>query len=169
MQAFDFNADDLAANQQGKLTTRQQQMIIEQVRQARTRSFIAVLAFLGSVLLFVGIAIFAKQGPIPEQAFPYLAGTAFLFFAIVSLFIFIGLRRLHDLRAEKITAIKGPIHLTTKRIKNGRWIVYYAQIGDIRFQLSSERQFTTLAEGNIYQIYFIHYPPTHLILSVADG
>ena len=167
-QAFDFNVEDLAANREGRLTLHQKELVRGQLKVARTSSFIALLVVFGSVFLFVAIAVFANQGPIPKQAIPYLIGTALLFFAIVGLVTFIGLRRLRDLRAEKISTIQGPVRLATKRFNHGRWTGYYAQIRNIRFQLTSEAQFKALVDDNAYQIYFIQYPPTQVILSLEE-
>ncbi len=168
MQAFTFSAEDLAANRQGLLTVRQRRLVADQIRLAYISSVFAGLSVLGSILVFVGMAVFAKQGPIPPQAIPYLAGTGLILLCIVSIFIFIGLRRLQTLRAEKISITTGPIHLTIKRFKHGRWIGYYAAINAIRFQLTSKYQFEALNEDATYQIYFLHYPPTHLILSLDE-
>jgi len=168
MQAFTFSEEDLAANRQGLLTDRQKQMVADQVRLARISSILALLSVLGSILVFVGMAVLAEQGPIPPQAIPYLAGTGLVLLCTVGMFIFIGLRRLHTLRAEKISMTTGLIHLTTKRFKHGRWTGYYATIDAIRFQLASKHQFDALNEGTIYQIYFLNYPPTHLILSLKE-
>jgi len=168
MQAFKFSEEDLAANRQRLLTDRQKQMVADQVRLARISSVLALLSVLGSILVFVGMAVLAEQGPIPPQAIPYLAGTGLILLCIVGIFIFIGLRRLHTLRAEKISMTTGLIHLTTKRFKHGRWIGYYAAINAIRFQLASKQQFDALNENTTYQIYFLHYPPAHLILSLEE-
>ena len=168
MKAFAFSAEDLAANRQGLLTDRQRQLVANQVRLVRINSVLALLSVLGSILVFVGMAVFAEQGPIPPQAIPYLAGTGLSLLCIVGVFIFIGLRRLHTLRAEKISMTTGTIHLTTKRFKHGRWIGYYATSDAIRFQLASKQQFEALNEGTRYQIYFLNYPPTHLILSLEE-
>jgi len=168
MQAFAFSAEDLAANRQGLLTDRQRQMVANQVKLVRISSILALLSVLGSMLVFVGMAVLTEQGPIPLQAIPYLAGTGLILLGIVGTFIFIGLRRLHTLRAEKIGMTTGPIHLTTKRFKHGRWTGYYATIDAIRFQLASKQQFEALNEGIPYRIYFLNYPPTHLILSLEE-
>ena len=168
MRAFAFSADDLAANRKGLLTGRQRQIVANQVRLARISSTLALLSVLGSMLVFVGMAVLTEQGPIPPQAIPYLAGTGLILLCIVGMFIFIGLRRLHTLRAEKISMTTGLIQLTTKRFKHGRWTGYYAAINAIRFQLASKQQFDALNEDTTYQIYFLHYPPTHLILSLEE-
>ena len=168
MQAFTFSEEDLAANGQGLLTDRQRRLVADQIRLAYISSILAGLSVLGSILVFVGMAVFAEQGPIPPQAIPYLAGTSVILLFIVGVFIFIGLRRLDTLRAEQISIATGPIHLTTKRFRHGRWIGYYAAINSIRFQLTSKRQFDALNEDTTYQIYFLHYPPTHLILSLKE-
>jgi len=168
MQAFTFSEEDLAANRQGLLTDRQRQMVADQVRLARVSSVLALLSVLGSILVFVGMAVLTEQGSIPPQAIPYLAGTGLILICIAGIFIFIGLRRLHTLRAEKISIATGPLRLTTKRFQHGRWTGYYATIDAIRFQLASKRQFEALNEDSTYQIYFLHYPPTHLILSLEE-
>jgi len=166
MQAFTFSEEDLTTNRQGLLTSRQKQMAANQVKMVRISSVLALLSVFGSILVFVGMAVLAEQGPIPPQAIPYLAGTGLMLLCIVGTFIFIGLRRLHTLRAEEISSRTGLIHLTTKRFKHGRWTGYYATIDAIRFQLASKQQFDALNEGTLYQIYFLNYPPTHLILSL---
>lgn len=168
MQAFAFSEEDLAANHQGLLTDRQRRLVADQIRLAYISSVVAGLSVLGSILVFVGMAVFAEQGPIPPQAISYLAVTGLILLCIVGIFIFIGLRRLHTLRAEKISITTGPLHLSTKRFKHGRWIGYYAAINAIRFQLTSKQQFEALNEDTTYQIYFLHYPPTHLILSLEE-
>ena len=167
-QAFAFSAEELTANQQGLLTTRQKRMVAEQIRRARTSSWLAMLAVFGSLLIFVGLAFFREQGPIPPQAIPFLAGTAVALLSIVGVFTFIGFRRLRTLQREKISVAEGRVQLTTKSFRHGRWTGYYATIDDLRFQLPTKRQFEALTDGHRYRIYFLYYLPTHLILSVEE-
>jgi hypothetical protein len=54
-KAFDFTADDLAANQHGKLSARQQEKRAKRRRIRRWATRLALLLFVGSEALVIGI------------------------------------------------------------------------------------------------------------------
>lgn len=168
MKAFSFNADELTANEQGKLTTRQQRVLKQHINVSRFRSGLAMFAAIASIVIMFGLLLFISDGSGLKQAAPYLAGTAFVFFAIMGIFTLIGLRRLRTLQKQDVSVIEGKIRLNAKSHEYGTMKAHYAWIDDFRFQLTSEKQFKVLVEDNSYRIYYIHYPPTHIILSVEE-
>ena len=168
IKAFSFGKEDLAANKQGKLTTRQKKTLDQHIRISRFSSGLAVFAALASIIVMAGVLVFIPQGSAIKQAAPYLAGTAFVFFVIMSVFTFIGLRRLRTLRNQEVDVIEGQIRLSAKSLDYGTMKAHYARIGKMRFQLTTQQQTKALVDGNEYRIYYIHYPPTHIILSVEE-
>jgi hypothetical protein len=169
LRAFACSIEDLVANRSGSLTTRQQHLLARHIAIGSWSSRLAVLVFLGSAAcLLIGAPFLINEGPIPPQALPYIVGTVLVMLGIAGVFVGIGMRRVQMLRRGKISVIEGPIRRTTKRIRQGRWVAYYLWIGDMRFQLTSEQQYNAFAEGRTYRIYYIHYPPTQLILSLEE-
>jgi hypothetical protein len=170
LRAFACSFDDLVANRGGSLTTRQQQLLAQHIAIGSTSSRIAIWMFLGSAaFLLIGAPFLINEGPIPQQVLPYFVGTVLVVLGIVGVFVGIGMRRVQLLRRAHISVIEGPIRRTTKRIRQARWIAYYLWIGGMRFQLTSEQQWEVFVEGRTYRIYYIHYPPTQLILSLEEA
>lgn len=169
LRAFGCRLDDLVANRRGSLTPRQQQLLARQIRIGSWSSGLAALMIVVSLAFFlVGAPLLIMDGPIPPQALPYFVGTAVVVLAIVSVFIGIGIRRVQRLRKAQISVIEGPIRCSTRQIKGGRWTAYYLWIGRLRFQLATQQQYKAVAEGTSYRIYYIHYPPTQMILSIEE-
>ncbi|MDZ4722030.1 MAG: hypothetical protein SH847_26515 [Roseiflexaceae bacterium] len=169
LHAFGCSLDDLVANRRGSLTPHQQQIVAQQIAIGSWSSGLAALVILSSAAFFlIGAPFLIKDGPVPPQAVPYLIGTMLGVLGIVSVFIGIGMRRVQVLRQAHISVIEGPIRCTTKQFRHGRWIAYYAWIGHLRFQLTTQKQYKLLEEGNSYRIYYINYPPVQLILSIEE-
>lgn len=168
MKAFSFGAEELTANEEGKLTARQKKTLDQHIKISRFSSGLAMFAALASIGIMFGLLIFISPQSAIKQAAPYLAGTAFVFFAIMAVFTYIGLRRLRTLQDQEISILEGSIRLSEKSLDYGRLKAHYAWIDNFRFQLTSEAQFKVLVEGNKYRVYYIHYPPTHIILSVEE-
>ena len=168
MKAFSFGTDELAANKLGKLTARQKKILTQHIKVSRFSSGLAMTATIASIAILFGVLFFSSQGTVTKQAAPFLAGTAFFVFAIMGIFTFIGLRRLRTLQNEEVNVMEGQIRLNVKSLDYGTMKAHYAWIGNFRFQLTSKQQFKVLVNGNLYRIYYVHYPPTHIILSVED-
>ena len=43
---------------------------------------------------------------------------------------------------------------------------YYVSIGTVSLQLQSKNQYDAIQAEQSYHVYYIHYPPTHIILSI---
>jgi hypothetical protein len=169
LRAFTCSVDDLVANRSGSLTTRQQHLLAQHIAIGSRSSCLAVLVFLGSVaFLLIGAPFLINDGSVPQQVLPYLVVTALVVLGIVGVSVGIGMRRIQMLRRAQISVIQGSIRRTTKRFRQGRWTAYYLWIGGMRFQLMNQQQYNAFVEGRSYCIYYIHYPPTQLILSLEE-
>ena len=168
MKAFSFSADELAANKLGRITARQKKTLEQHIRISRFSSGLAMFAALASIIVMFGILLLISDESGLKQAASYLAGAAFVFFAIMGVFTYIGLRRLRTLQNEEVSVREGALRLDTKSLDYGTMKAHYAWIDDFRFQLTSKKQFETLVNGNLYRVYYIHYPPTHIILSMEE-
>jgi hypothetical protein len=167
LHAFSCSIDDLVANRHGLLTPAQQHRIAQYIAIGSWSSRLALFVFLGSVaFFFIGAPFLMQEETIPRQILPYLVGTALVVLALVGVFVGIGLRRVQTLRRAQIREIEGTVRRTTKQFRHGRWTAYYLWVGPMRFQLTSEQQYKVFVEGSTYRIYYIHYPPTHVIMSL---
>jgi hypothetical protein len=167
--AFGCSVSDLVANRGGSLTLRQQRLLAQHIAIGSRSSWLAIVVFLGSAtFLLIGAPFLINDASVPRQALPYLAATAFVILGIVGVFVGIGVRRIQMLRRAQIRVIQGPIRRATRRVRQGRWTAYYVWIGGVRFQLTSEQQYNAFVEGQTYRLFYIHYPPTQLILSLEE-
>jgi hypothetical protein len=55
---------------------------------------------------------------------------------------------------------------SSRRIKHGRYMAYHLTLGGTRLQLQTHAQFQALQQGRPYRVYYAHYPPAHLIMSI---
>jgi len=166
MKAFGFGKDDLSANKRGKITERQRNLLSQYIKITRFNSGLAIFLTVASVLFVFGLPLLISSGSAIKQALPYLLGTALFVLAITGYFTSIGLKRLRTLQNEVVSIREGAIRLDIKKLDYGNLKAYYVWIDDFRLQLTSEKQFKSLADGANYRIYYIHYPPTHILLSL---
>jgi hypothetical protein len=166
MDAFEFTSNDLAANRANKLTTDQQKRIATYIRIANTSTRLALIACVGTIAVFFGIAYRLQPADGLGQALPVLILAAVLFMSIFIFFIIVGRIRSRHLYNGHISVIEGQAARSTRKVKNGRWTAYYVTIGKVRFQLSSRAQYEAFQEDAHYRVFYIQYPPAHLILTV---
>jgi hypothetical protein len=168
MDAFEFTKDDLVANRANKLTAAQQKRIDAVIRIANTSTWLALIACVGSIVVFFGIAYRLQPAGGFGQELAILILAAGLFMSIFIFFIIVGMIRIRHLNNRHISVIEGYATRSTQKLKNGRWTAYYVTIAETRFQLSSQAQFEAFREDAHYRVFYIQYPPTHLILSVEQ-
>ena len=168
MKAFSFGKEELTANKQGRITARQKKTLEQHIRISRFSSGLAMFAAIASIVVMFGVLIFIPQGSGLKQAAPYLAGTAFVFFVIMGVFTYLGLRKLGTLKNEEVRIQEGTLRLDAKSLDYGTMKAHYAWIDDFRFQLTSNKQVKALVNGKHYRVYYVYYPPTHIILSVEE-
>jgi hypothetical protein len=168
MDAFEFTSDDLAANRANKLTTDQQKRIAVHIRIAKTSTRLALIACIGSILVFFGIAYRLQPADGFGGALPVLVLAAAVFMSIFIFFIVVGRIRSRHLYNGQISVIEGHAARSTQKLKNRRWTAYYVTIAGTRFQLSSRAQFEAFQDDAHYRVFYIQYPPTHLILSMEQ-
>jgi hypothetical protein len=168
MDAFEFTDDDLVANRANKLTPVQQKRIAAYIKIANTSSRLALIACIGSIVIFFAIA----YGLQPADGFggelPFLILAAAVFMSIFIFFIVLGMIRSRHLHNRHISVVEGVAARSTRKVKHGRWTAYYVTIAEIKFQLSSRAQFEAFREDAHYRVFYIQYPPAHLILTVEQ-
>lgn len=168
MDAFEFTSDDLAANRADKLTPAQQKRITTHIRIAKTSTRLALIACIGSIAIFFAIAYRLQPADGFGGALPFLISAAVVFMSIFIFFIVVGMIRSRHLYNRQISVIEGSAVRSTRKVKNGRWTAYYVSIGEIRFQLSSRAQFEAFQDHVQYRVFYIQYPPAHVILSIEQ-
>jgi len=168
MKAFLFGTDELTANKQGMLTAKQQKLLLQHINVSRFSSTLAMIVTLASIIGMFGILLFIPQGAAIKQAVPFLAGVAFLVFVIMGIFTLIGLRRLKTLQKQEVSVVEGAVRLASKKLEYGMLNANYVWVDKIRMQLTSEKQCKVLKDGKPYRIYYVQYPPTHIILSIEQ-
>jgi hypothetical protein len=168
MDGFEFTDDDLVANRASQLTPTQLKRIDAVIKIANTSTRLALIACVGSIGIFFGIAYRLQPAGGFGQELPILILAAGLFMSIFIFFIIVGMIRRRDLDNRRIRVIEGAAARSTRKLKNGRWTAYYVTIAGTRFQLSSHRQFEAFREDAHYRVFYIRYPPAHLILSVEQ-
>lgn len=168
MDAFEFTDHDLAANRANKLTSGQHKRINTYIKIANTSTWLALIACIGTIMVFFGIAYRLRPADGFGRALPVLILAAVLFMSIFIFFIIVGMIRRRDLDNHHISVIEGSAARSTRKLKNGRWTAYYVTIAGTRFQLSSRMQFEAFRDDAHYRIFYIQYPPAHLILSMEQ-
>ena len=166
MDAFGFTNDDLLANHANKLTQRQHKQIASYIKIARISTRLAWGACIGTVIVYFGIGYVLQPDDGFGQALPYLIFAVALFVGIFVFFIVVGIIRSRHLREKHISMIEGHAIRSTRKLNHGRWTAYYVTIGEARFQLSSQDQFEVFRDNTQYRVFYIQYPPAHLILTV---
>jgi hypothetical protein len=168
MDAFEFTDHDLAANRANKLTPDQQKRIAAHIRITKTSTWLALIACIGSVAVFFGIAYRLQPADGFGGALPVLILAAIVFMSIFIFFIIVGMIRSRHLYNRLISVVEGSAARSTRKLKHGRWTAYYVTIAETRFQLSSRAQFEAFQDDAHYRVFYIQYPPTHLILSIEQ-
>ena len=122
----------------------------------------------GSVIVFFGIAYVLQPADGFGQALPYLTFAAALFIGIFIFFIAVGIIRSRYLNERHISMAEGSASRSIRTLKHGRWTAYYVTIGGVRFQLPSQDQFEVFRDNVQYRVFYIQYPPAHLILTLEQ-
>lgn len=164
--AFDFTEEDLLANRAGRLSNQQNERLDEYLSVAKKRSRFALIVGVGSVLIMFGIAFFVEPDQFP-QALPYLSIAAALYLVIFLAFMIVDFNRLRRLDAREVQTVEGVAQLSSKKLKHGRWTVYYVVVDKIQFQIHRD-QFEAFQDGARYKVFFLNHPPTHWVLSVEQ-
>jgi hypothetical protein len=168
MDAFEFTDDDLLANRANKLTPGQQERIVTYIKIANTGTRLALIACIGSIIVFFAVAYRLQPADGFGEALPFLILAAAVFMSIFIFFIVLGMIRSRNLHNHHISMVEGVATRSTRKVKHGRWTAYYVTIAEVRFQLSRRAQFEAFREDTHYRVFYIQYPPAHLILTVEQ-
>lgn len=166
LDAFNFTEEDLRANRAGRVSVRQNELVDEYLSIAKKRSRFALLVGTGSVFILFGIAFFAEPNQF-QQTLPYLFIAAPLYLAAFLAFMIVDFNRLRRLNAREVQTMEGVAHLSSKKLRHGRWTAYYVVLDKIKFQIH-RGQFEALQDGARYTVFFLNHPPTHWVLAVEE-
>ena len=163
---FQFNADDLDSNSNGKLTARQQEMLKSYRKFSSCGTIAALVAIIGTIGILSGIVLLNTDSETSgmQQALPYIVGVFGFAFFLFIFFWLLGIYRSRYLRTPKIFDVTGKANPHLK--KRQYHTEYYVSIGKVRFQVTSKAQYDAIQSDQAYRVYYIHYPPTHVILSI---
>lgn len=171
LRAFSSNLEEVEENRKGTITPRQRTLLDEHIRIGGCGTRAAIFAFIGSGAFLVALPYLMGESEEAAPAMPWIIGTALLLIGIGGIFIAIGKRRLNRLRNPEIRVAEGRVEKRIKEIGRARWKAFHARIGSEQFQLTTEQQYEAFVDGASYRVFYIHYPPTHIILSAesVDG
>ena len=165
LEAFSSTPAELDANEKGIITPRQRKLLDEHIRIGGCGTRAAIIAFVGSAAFMIALPFLTGDMPAATSALPWIAGTALLMLVIAGIFIAIGKRRLGRLRDPEVGMVEGVAECTIKEVGRQRWKAFHLRIGSQRFQLPTREQYDALVDGGSYRIYYVEYPPAHIILS----
>jgi hypothetical protein len=169
MEAFSFSAQDLAANRAGAVSERQRELLDQTARMGSCAGRVALLIFFGLAALLAVVPLLASADPSMDQARPFLLLTALGVACVASTFVVIGVRRAGALRHHELRVAEGVAACSSRRINHGRYMAYYLTLGSVRLQLQSQAQQEALRQGSLYRVYYAHYPPAHIIMSIEES
>jgi len=169
-KAFDFTADDLAANKSGKLSARQEEKRAKRRRTRRWATRLALFFFIGTEAVIIAILLMNTE-PFDESNRDMLTAYAIflaLYNGIILFAMLYGYSRGRDLRRGAVSQVEGPIKLRVKKYRHESNLPnsYYGTIGKVKFQFETTRQHDMLQDGAPYRIYYVNMPPTGWILSI---
>ncbi|HVU10550.1 MAG TPA: hypothetical protein VHD90_04700 [Phototrophicaceae bacterium] len=164
-QRVGFTADDLRANQQGKLAERQREIARHKYRASVSNGIRGLLIFwLAFVVLLVVIQLSAGTQPQDKQAFVYVfVGITLILFLIAGISLLQG----RDLRAGRVFSVEGvaQTRVVQYRSRYGSSTGYELLVGGLKFRLDSREELAGFENGLHYRVYYIRYAPLHVLLS----
>ena len=164
---FNFTADDLANNANGQLTAGQQEMLKSYRKISRCGTIVALIAVVGTIVGLGAVVLLNAdiESSAMQQALPAIGGVFGSVLVIFMVFWLLGIYRARYVRTPRIFDVTGTARPHLK--KRQYHTEYYVSIGKIRFQVTSKAQYDAIQTDTTYRVYYIHYPPTHIILSIA--
>lgn len=163
---FDFTADDLASNAKGQLTERQQELLKSYRKVSGCGTITAFIAVIGSfgVMAVIFLLSSDNESPLPPEAMLAIGGVFGFAILLFLIFWLWGIYRVRYVRSPKVFDVTGQAHPKIK--KRQYHTEYYVKIGNVRFQLQSKNQYDAIQADQTYRVYYVHYPPAHIILSI---
>jgi hypothetical protein len=169
MRELNFTEDDLAANQQGKLSDRQQQRLARQ----RLGIILGGLFITGIMLLFCYSGVYMlfalglhRDGMI-GIALPLCM---FAFAGLAAPFGFLVLREgwNYDVAVQegKLTYIQGVLQKQLRFFEKG-WVTYYVKVGDTGFRVNNG-VYQAFEEGQLYHVYYMSKTKTFLSAEIVQ-
>lgn len=163
-----YDKDEIALNQQGLFSERQQKRIAQTMRFRRMGWQCAAFAFAATALFLFAMPLLSEDMPITRD---FWLGLAVVIGVITLAF---GASRVHeyfrsaDLRHMKMSVVEGEATSLTRQIhmKGGSKLPRYElMIGDVNFYVPDAKTLAFFEAGVRYRVYYIKYPPPQILLS----
>jgi len=170
MDAFEFDAGDLAANRSGTITDRQ----LSRIKKTRGKWQIQVLVIIGLMVAFIAFIILATPygeslrdivAQNPTIAAAGIGGSLAFYLVILAVYFM----RSRGMTSGKVGSISGPLKLVGKPVKALDGLVYQrVRIGKQNFFITAA-QANLLRPGTNYQVYFTGSSQMAQILSMEQA
>lgn len=158
---FEFNEDDLKANQRGQLSPPQKEWLKSIARGARsfswTNSFIAIgFTFLG-LCIVLGLSLQNEDSRAALFSDPMnlvvLIGIVPLILGILALAIFLNYRNANKLENSVLSSVTGNVRFDQEYSSKSSITSYYVFVGKKRFTFGDDMS-RALKEGEKYKFYY---------------
>ena len=166
-EALGFGADDLALNDDGRLSATQEAMVVRQLRRSRRWTIVAAVVVLGTVGALTAVALVAAGDNRSGGMVAAFAGVCGVTVAAFALSVLVGHRRSRDLRRRTISTANGPVSTRVVRMHSntGGLDRFELDIGSTRILLSTRRQLDAFTDGEPYTVHHLRAPGTAIVLS----
>lgn len=166
--AFDFDETDILLNQKGQLSEKQNKLISEYERINRFGGRLSLVVMVITTTLFGAIAFYAMGiahlRTHPGAAYSYMAAFSIMWLLYLVSILWGKMRS--DVKSRRISSVEGTTERKTKKVR--QWTAYYVTVDGVKFQIATKAQYNAFKPNVYYRIFYIKYPPTHIILSVSE-
>ncbi len=169
MSALKFGPEDLAENQNGRISPRQQQQLTAMYQQTAKMTGCTTGVLLAFFMFVAAFIWFGPAGGELRRAVTAVPGLLYIFVAVAVLFLFFLINRFvqaalraRGLPGEQVQVIEGPVRLSKSSSRYGT--VCTIRVGFKRFY-TTEPQLNGFWHGASYRVYYVPYHPTAVFLS----
>lgn len=163
-----FDSHEITLNQQGQLSERQAKRLAQTIRLRQMGWQCAAFAFAATALFLLAMPLLSDEMPLTRDSWIGLGVVIAVIALVFGVSRWHEFRRSADLRHRKIRVVEGPASTTTRQIhmRGGAKLPRYElTIGEVEFYVESPAMLAFFQEGAWYRVYYIHYPPPHIVLS----
>lgn len=172
-QALEFGTDDLVANRSGRVSPAQEVKMQQMRRQSLLWNVIGLFMFPAVIVFFIVVFALSPGGPSlwqgiqrdPTVAY-VLAGVGCFFALIIGYGILATVLRMMGPNTKRVYRVRGRARLRIQRVwlYGIRTTMCQLRIGFRRFNIT-EQQAQGFWNGARYDLYYLKYSPTHILLS----
>lgn len=167
-KAFEFDESDILLNQNGRLSEKQLELILQTRRIGKIGGRLAFAAMFTSIGAITMIGLYNVGFDLKNKPEPALIFIAFFCLASLIFLFFFWLGKVRsDLKSGKISTVEGFARHKQKKLPRSLGTAFYVTIGNVKFQVVSKAQYEAIKPDVNYRLFYIKHPPTQIILSVA--